>query len=84
MSSATHSGIQKEPSGLQQAKEKFTQGVAKTRAAPDDDHAKGATLPGSKMADNPKTAGNFVSKLATGDTEGSHYDPAHYGGNGKG
>ncbi|KAF3021558.1 hypothetical protein E8E14_013129 [Neopestalotiopsis sp. 37M] len=52
------------PSGTEQAKQKFEEGIAKTRAPAD---------PNSGPAGaNPKM-GNFVSKLAKGETEASTY-----------
>ncbi|KAI1754541.1 hypothetical protein F4782DRAFT_528462 [Xylaria castorea] len=65
------------PSGTEQAKEKFSQGVEKTRAA-----AEGDSMPGKK-ADNPK-AGWFMSKVAKGDTNSSNYDPSSFGGSSRG
>ncbi|KAI3334409.1 hypothetical protein F4824DRAFT_468782 [Ustulina deusta] len=74
------------PSGTKQAKEKFRQGIEKTRASAEADTSHGITqgssMP-SKKADNPKQ-GWFTSKLAKGDTESSNYDPASFGGSSRG
>ncbi|KAI1367589.1 hypothetical protein F5Y08DRAFT_336608 [Xylaria arbuscula] len=73
------------PSGTEQAKEKFMQGVEKTRAAAEAGSSygtQGSSMPGKK-ADNPKQ-GWFTSNLAKGDTGSSNYDPAKYGGSSAG
>ncbi|KAI1337567.1 hypothetical protein F5Y15DRAFT_417709 [Xylariaceae sp. FL0016] len=84
MASTTHSGTQ--PSGLQSAKEKMMEGIEKTRA-PAQEHStfgsKGGSVAGIQAADNPKT-GNFVSKLAKGDTDSSNYVPGATLGSSKG
>ncbi|KAJ3575079.1 hypothetical protein NPX13_g4151 [Xylaria arbuscula] len=71
--------------GTEQAKEKFMQGVEKTRAAAEAGSSygtQGSSMPGKK-ADNPKQ-GWFTSNLAKGDTGSSNYDPAKYGGSSAG
>ncbi|KAK6062376.1 hypothetical protein SCUP234_07284 [Seiridium cupressi] len=52
------------PSGTESAKQKFQEGLEKTRQAADPNAAPTGT--------NPKQ-GNFVSKLAKGETEASTY-----------
>ncbi|KAI0531932.1 hypothetical protein GGR58DRAFT_491947 [Xylaria digitata] len=64
-------------SGTEQAKEKFMQGVEKTKAP-----AEGSSMTGEK-GDNPKE-GWFTSKLAKGDTESSSYNPGSFGGSSRG
>ncbi|RYC65120.1 hypothetical protein CHU98_g1114 [Xylaria longipes] len=72
------------PSGTEQAKEKFSQDVEKTRAAAEGSSygTQGGSIPGKK-ADNPK-GGWFTSKLAKGDTDSSNYDPGSFGGSSRG
>ncbi|KAI0157573.1 hypothetical protein GGR57DRAFT_500525 [Xylariaceae sp. FL1272] len=68
------------PSGSEEANRKYQEGVEKTRKAADQP----VTKDDARLnADNPKT-GYYVSKLAKGDTDASHYDPGHYPGSGKG
>ncbi|KAI1328852.1 hypothetical protein F5Y16DRAFT_368135 [Xylariaceae sp. FL0255] len=64
-----------------EAKEKFMQGVEKTRAPADQPAPSSGAAKAN--ADNPKT-GQFISNLAKGDTASSNYVPGHFGGNGKG
>ncbi|KAI0977511.1 hypothetical protein F4678DRAFT_455656 [Xylaria arbuscula] len=73
------------PSGTEKAKDKFMQGVEKTRSAADAGSSfgtQGNSMPATK-ADNPKQ-GWFTSKLAKGDTESSNYKPGSFEGNGAG
>ncbi|KAI1422205.1 hypothetical protein F5Y12DRAFT_763882 [Xylaria sp. FL1777] len=73
------------PSGTEQAKEKFMQGIEKTRASAEAGSSSGTqgdSMPGKK-ADNPKQ-GWFTSKLAKGDTESSNYNPGSFTGNSSG
>ncbi|KAI1352598.1 hypothetical protein F5Y01DRAFT_279839 [Xylaria sp. FL0043] len=73
------------PSGTEQAKEKFAQGVEKTRAAAEAGTSfgtQGNSMP-AKKADNPKQ-GWHTSNLAQGDTGSSHYKPGEFGGSSAG
>ncbi|KAI0416793.1 hypothetical protein F5X98DRAFT_375441 [Xylaria grammica] len=72
------------PSGTEKAKDKFMQGLEKTRAPAEGGSygTQGNSMPGKK-ADNPKE-GFFTSKLAKGDTEASNYNPGSFGGSSRG